>query len=87
MGRQVKLCIKELREQRGMTQKELAEKMQVSFQTISKWENGVNMPDITNIPKLADLFEVSADVLLGLQPMEQKTDWRKFDGVDYWNTN
>ena len=87
MGRQVKLCIKELREQRGMTQKELAEKMQVSFQTISKWENGVNMPDITNIPKLADLFGVSADVLLGLQPMEQKTDWRKFDGVDYWNTN
>ena len=34
MGRQVKLCIKELREQRGMTQKELAEKMQVSFQTM-----------------------------------------------------
>ncbi len=87
MGRQVHLCIKELREQRGMTQKELAEQMQVSFQTISKWENGVNMPDITNIPKLADLFGVSADVILGLQPMEQKTDWRKFDGVDYWNTN
>lgn len=70
-----------------MTQKELAEQMQVSFQTISKWENGVNMPDITNIPKLAELFDVSADVLLGLQPMEPKTAWRKFDGADYWNTN
>ena len=56
-------------------------------QTISKWENGVNMPDITNIPKLADLFEVSADVVLGLQPMKPRVDWRKFDGVDYWNNN
>lgn len=87
MGRELRLCIKELRERRGMTQKELAEYMQVSFQTISKWENGVNMPDITNLPKLADLFEVSTDVLLGLQPMKEKNDWRKFDEVDYWNTN
>ena len=38
----MKLWIKELREQQGMTQKELAEKMQVSFQTISKWETGVS---------------------------------------------
>jgi len=87
MARQVKLCIRELREQHEMTQKELAEKMQVSFQTISKWENGVNMPDITHIPKLADLFGVSADVILGLQPLEKKVNWRKFDSADYWNTN
>ncbi|MGN1084370.1 MAG: helix-turn-helix domain-containing protein [Lachnospiraceae bacterium] len=87
MGRQIKIRIRELREQRGMTQKELAEKMQVSFQTISKWENGVNMPDITHIPKLADIFGVSADVILGLQPLEKRLDWRKFDGIDYWNTN
>ena len=44
----MKLYIKELREQQGMTQKELAERMQVSFQTISKWENEVNLPDITH---------------------------------------
>ncbi len=87
MGREIRLCIRELREQQGMTQKELAEYMQVSFQTISKWENGVNMPDITNIPKLADLFGVSADVLLGLRPLEPKESWRKFDSADYWNTN
>ena len=44
----MKLYIKELREQREMTQIELAERMQVSFQTISKWENEVNLPDITH---------------------------------------
>ena len=85
MAKQIKLCIKELREQRGMTQKELAEKMQVSFQTISKWENGVNMPDITHIPKLADLFGVSSDVILGLQPFERVPEWRRFDTTEYWN--
>ena len=39
-----------------MTQRELAEKMQVSFQTISKWENGINLPDVTHLPKLAEIF-------------------------------
>ncbi len=87
MEKKVNLCIRELREQHGMTQKELAEKMQVSFQTISKWENGINMPDITHLPRLAEVFSVSSDVILGLHPMEQKPDWRKFDGPDYWNTN
>jgi len=86
MADKIKMYIKELREQKGMTQKELAEKMQVSFQTISKWENGVNMPDITHIPRLKDIFGVSTDVLLGLEPME-KEDWRRFDGIDYWNGN
>ena len=79
----MKLWIKELREQQGMTQKELAEKMQVSFQTISKWENGVNMPDITHIPRLAEVFSVSADVILGLEPMDKSVELRQFDNVDY----
>lgn len=86
MVRKVKICIKELRKQHGMTQKELAEKMQVSFQTISKWENGINMPDISHLPHLTDIFGVSADVILGLQPME-RPEWRKFDSNDYWNKN
>lgn len=86
MSKRIKMCIRELREGFGMTQKELAEKMQVSFQTISKWENGVNMPDITHIPRLMDIFGVSADVILGFEQME-KPNWRKFDGIDYWNGN
>lgn len=86
MKKQIRICIRELRERSGMTQKELAEKMQVSFQTISKWENGINMPDITHIPRLMEIFGVSADVVLGLEPAG-KTDWRKFDDIDYWNGN
>lgn len=87
MERQIKISIKELRRQRGMTQKELAEKMQVSFQTISKWENGINMPDIIHLPKLAGIFGVSTDVILGLESLAEKPDWRKLDGADYWNEN
>lgn len=86
-GSQLKLQVKELRELRGMTQKELADQMQVSFQTISKWENGVNMPDVMHIPRLAEIFGVSADVILGLETLKQKPDWRRFDGIDYWNGN
>lgn len=86
MKKQIKMCIRELREEYGMTQKELAEKMQVSFQTISKWENGINMPDIIHIPRLMDIFGVSADRILGFAQRDNP-DWRKFDGVDYWNGN
>lgn len=82
----MKLYIKELREAKGLTQKELAELMQVSFQTISKWENGVNFPDITHIPRMADIFGVSADIILGLEPLH-KEEIKRFDEADYWNDN
>ena len=83
----MKLYIKELREKKGLTQKELAELMQVSFQTISKWENGVNFPDITHIPRLADIFGVSADIILGLVPLNKDDHSIKYDEIDYWNEN
>ncbi len=81
----MKLFIKELREQQNMTQKELAEKLQVSFQTVSKWENGVNLPDITHIPKLAEIFGVSTDVILGLESIGNHSGLRQFDSIEYWN--
>lgn len=83
----MKLLIRELRRQRGMTQRELAEKMQVSFQTISKWENGINLPDVTHLPKLAEIFGVRTDVILGLEPADEKAELRKFERVEYWNEN
>ena len=81
----MKLYIKELREEKGYTQKELADMMQVSFQTISKWETGANYPDITHIPKLADIFGVSAGVLLGLEPLKEENAEVKYDDEVYWN--
>lgn len=59
-----------LRKEKGMTQEQLAEKVGVSAQAVSKWENDVSCPDITLLPLLADLFGVSVDELLGVKPVE-----------------
>ena len=58
--------IKALRLRAGMTQEMLAEELGVSFQTISKWENGVCAPDIMMLPKLSVYFGVTIDELFDL---------------------
>ena len=71
MGKPViNLRLAELRRAKHITQSELAEAIGTSFQTISKWENGVTMPDITVLPVLAAYFDVSTDELLGLKPLK-----------------
>ena len=57
--------IKELRKRDGMTQEQLAEKLNVTPQTISRWETETAYPDITAIPILANIFDVSIDTLMG----------------------
>ncbi len=52
------------RKEKGMTQDELAERVGVSPQAVSKWENDLTCPDIMMIPKLAKLFDISSDTLL-----------------------
>ncbi|MBQ9781316.1 MAG: helix-turn-helix domain-containing protein [Clostridia bacterium] len=54
----------ELRKARGMTQLELAEKLNYSDKAVSKWERGESLPDITVIKTIADLFEVTVDYLI-----------------------
>ena len=56
--------IKKIRKMAGMTQEELAEKMNVSRQTISKWEKEISSPDLESAIVLCDLFEISLDDLL-----------------------
>ncbi|MBH0156325.1 helix-turn-helix transcriptional regulator [Fictibacillus sp. 5RED26] len=56
--------LKSVRKARGWSQEELAEKLFVSRQSVSKWENGQNYPSIEVIIKLSDLFEVTIDELL-----------------------
>ncbi len=53
-----------LRKKSGMNQEELAEKLDVSRQAISKWENGESFPEITKLKAIADIFSVTADFLL-----------------------
>ena len=53
-----------LRTQRGMSQDDLAEKMEVSRQSVSKWETAQSTPDLDKIIKLADLFSTTVDELV-----------------------
>lgn len=58
--------IRALRFKAGLTQEQLAEKLGVGAQSVSKWENAVAMPDITALPLLAEIFGVSIDDLFDL---------------------
>lgn len=59
--------IKKLRIQKHITQQEFAEALDVSVQTISRWENEINYPDIILLPKIATFFHVTTDYLLGVK--------------------
>lgn len=57
--------LKTLRKQKGYTQEELAARLHVSRQTISKWENGISAPDADTLIRMAELFQVTVEELLG----------------------
>lgn len=59
--------IKTLRKNKGLTQEELAIKLKVVRQTISKWEKGFSVPDADMLQKLADILEVDVKQLLGAE--------------------
>lgn len=65
--------LRAFRKQKEFSQEYLAEKMNVSRQTISKWENGTAMPDLKKLTDLASLFDVSMDELLGTSAPDYKT--------------
>lgn len=56
--------IRTLRKQNNLTQEQLAEKLNVSRQAITKWESGAGQPDIVNLKALAEMFDISLDALL-----------------------
>ncbi|MBF0777854.1 helix-turn-helix domain-containing protein [Streptococcus cuniculi] len=68
--------IKELRKNLTLTQKEVAEALQVSQQALGDWENQKKKPTADKIEKIASFFSVSADYLLG------KTDIKKSDEIN-----
>lgn len=63
--------IRQMRNKAGFTQEQLAEKLGVTAQSVSKWENEISMPDITLLPDIAEVFGVSIDELFDLT-IEQK---------------
>ena len=57
--------IKKLRLATGMTQRQLAYRLRISVQAVSKWERGLTYPDVTLLGPIADLFCVTLDDLFG----------------------
>ena len=64
--------IAKLRKERGMTQRELAEKLFVSDKAVSKWERGQSLPDITMLNPLADALGATSAELLNCEKIENK---------------
>lgn len=75
--------ITELRLLNNMTQIELAEKLNYSDKTISKWERAESTPDISVLVEIADLFGVSLDYLAGLESIDEKVKENKQSEVKY----
>ncbi len=66
--------ISSLRKEHGMTQLDLAEKMGVTDKAVSKWERNLSFPDVSSLPRLAEIFGLSVDELLKYKsPEEQKS--------------
>ena len=66
--------IKKLRKENHLTQAEFAEKYGITYQAVSNWEHGKNLPDIALLKQIADDFNVSIDELLGSEKKPPKKD-------------
>ncbi len=70
--------IKALRKERDLTQEQLAEYLSISPQAISQWETDKSAPDVYQIPVLARLFNVSADVILEINAAATEEEIKEF---------
>lgn len=66
--------IRHYRKQAGLSQEKMADRIGVSRQAITKWENGTGIPDISNLMAIADLFQISVDELLSNEKSEKKQE-------------
>ncbi|MDL2323851.1 helix-turn-helix domain-containing protein [Ruminococcaceae bacterium OttesenSCG-928-A16] len=62
--------ISDARKAKNLTQKELADQLNITDKAVSKWERGASYPDISTLPKLADILEISSEDLLRCQTQE-----------------
>ena len=71
--------IKKLRKDNNLTQDELAKKLGVTYQAVSKWENGKSIPDIAILKTVSELFNVNIDELLEGSVKNKKKLNKKLD--------
>lgn len=76
LGKNIRTCRRSI----GLTQRELAEKLHVSTQAISSWEQGNTNPDIENLCRLAEVFSVTTDKLLKRGVSQNETNMIAVDG-------
>lgn len=69
--------IMNLRKKKGWSQEELAERLDISRQSVSKWESGESVPTLEKVIRISEIFEVSTDYLLKDDFKEEKTDKRE----------
>lgn len=82
MGEKFNENLKTARERRGLSQKDIAESIGVAKSTYSLYESGNREPNVQTIKKIADVLNVSADELLGIDD-EPQTIAAHFDGDEY----
>ncbi len=76
--------ISKRRKEMGLTQNQLAKTLNISFQAVSKWENGTAYPDIEMLPKLAAALNTTVDALLGYSSVVTDYDGRYNTEEYYW---
>ena len=74
--------IKALRQENNLTQEDLAEALGVSFQAVSRWENGTTYPDITLLPIIASMFDVTIDYLFDMDTYKINDEINKIKEQD-----
>ncbi len=81
--------IKTLRKQKNISQEVLAQYLGVTFQAVSKWENGTTMPDVATIPAIASFFGVSTDELFdfNLYETQKQVEAIVDEHSRYWHTD
>ena len=80
--------LKQLRNEKKLTQEQLAEKFQITSRTVSRWETGSNMPDISMLLELADFYEVDIrEIIDGERKSEQMNKETVIKVTDYAETN
>ncbi len=68
----------------GYTQQTLADKLNVSFQAVSKWENGTNYPEVDMLPMIASVLDTSIDSLLGYKSFIHSDYDKRYNMEDYY---
>lgn len=89
--KKIGVFLKELRKEKQLTQEQLAEILGVTNRSISRWENGVNMPDLDLVIEIANYYDISIEEILDgerkIEVIDKKTEQMLLKVADYENND